>query len=139
MLVRTATANRKPLYRQIASQLLGKCHIPLSETDHERGHGRDITWTLRANEATEHVKENWRGASWMAEVIASGTRDGKPFKATHRFITSLRTTSEALLRQVRERWSIESWHSIRDTQLHEDDHRYRGNSVGVMAACAPQR
>lgn len=35
---------------------------------------------------------------------------------------------------MRERWSIESWHSIRDTQLHEDDHRYRGNGAGVMAA-----
>ena len=50
------------------------------------------------------------------------------------YITSLRTTPEALLRLVRERWSIESWHWIRDTQLHEDDHRYRGNGAGVMAA-----
>jgi len=55
-------------------------------------------------------------------------------QATHRFITSLRTTPDALLRLVRERWSIESWHWIRDTQLHEDDHRYRGNGAGVMAA-----
>jgi hypothetical protein len=29
-------------------------------------------------------KENWHGASWIAEVIATGTRDSKPFKATHR-------------------------------------------------------
>ncbi len=50
------------------------------------------------------------------------------------YITSLRTTPEALLRLVRERWSVESWHWIRDTQLHEDDHRYRGNGAGVMAA-----
>ena len=35
---------------------------------------------------------------------------------------------------MRERWSIESWHWIRDTQLHEDDHRYSGNGAGVMAA-----
>jgi hypothetical protein len=74
-------------------------------------------------------------------VIATGIRDGKPFKATHRYglrptastITSLRTTPEALLRLVRERWS-ESWHWIRDTQLHEVEHRYRGNGAGVMAA-----
>jgi hypothetical protein len=39
-----------------------------------------------------------------------------------------------LLRLVRERWSLESWHWIRDTQLREDDHRYRGNGAGVMAA-----
>jgi hypothetical protein len=34
---------------------------------------------------------------------------------------------------VRDRWSIEGWHWIRDTQLHEDAHRYRGNGAGVMA------
>ena len=67
------------------------------------------------------------------EVTASGTRDGKAFHATHLFLTSLRTTPEALLQMVRDRWSIEAWHWIRDTQLHEDRHRYRGNGAGVMA------
>ena len=40
-----------------------------------------------------------------------------------------------------ERWSkrfaaarsYEGWHWIRDTQLHEDAQRYRGNGAGVMA------
>ena len=127
-------ANQKTLYRQIADQLLGKRKIPFMATDHEIGHGRDIRWTLSAKDAPEHIKANWHGTSWIAEVIATGTRGDKPFKAVHRFITSLRTTPEALLRLVRERWSIESWHWIRDTQLHEDDHRYRGNGAGVMAA-----
>ena len=101
--------------------------------DHEIGHGRDIHWTLRSKEAPGHIKANWHGTSWIAEVIATGIRDGKPFKATHRSITSLRTTPDALLRLVRESWSLESWHWIRDTQLREDDHRYRGNGAGVMA------
>ena len=76
------------------------------------------------------------------EVSTTGSRDGKPFQATHlscfmqrtsRCDTSLRTTPEALLQLVRERWSIEGWHWIRDTQLHENPHRYRGNSAGAMA------
>jgi hypothetical protein len=76
------------------------------------------------------------------EVAADRIRDGKPFQATHlaffiqrtsRCDTSLRTTPEALLKLVRDRWSIEGWHWIRDTQLHEDGHRYRGNGAGVMA------
>ncbi|MCP9772602.1 transposase [Synechococcus sp. Tobar12-5m-g] len=67
------------------------------------------------------------------EVIASGTRDDKPFSATHVFLSSLRATPEALLQPVRDRWSIESWHWIRDTQLHEDAHRYRGNGAGALA------
>jgi hypothetical protein len=60
-------------------------------TDHEVGHGRDIRWTLRAKEAPGHIKANWQGTSWIAEVIATGTRDGKPFTATHRY--GLRPTS----------------------------------------------
>jgi len=29
--------------------------------------------------------------------------------------------------------NIESWHWIRDTQLHEDKDRYRGNGAAVLA------
>jgi hypothetical protein len=54
-------------------------------------------------------------------------------RRTSRCDTSLCTTPEALLQQVRDRWSIECWHWIRDTQLHEDANRYRGNGAGTMA------
>jgi hypothetical protein len=78
----------------------------------------------------------------MVEVTASGSRDGKPFQAQHlnwfirrtsRCNTSLRTTPLALLQLVRNRWSMEGWHWIRDTQLHKDAHRYQGNGAGAMA------
>ena len=75
------------------------------------------------------------------EVAATGSRDGKPFQAANFFLTSLRTTPEALMKLGLERsskWfaaarSYEGWHWIRDTQLHEDVHRYRGNGAGAMA------
>lgn len=126
-------ANQKTLHRQIRSQFQGKRQIPFEAGDHEKSHGRDITWKLRAKQAPEHITEAWIGTSWIVEVNATGSRDGKPFQATHHFLTSLRTTPEALLQLVRDRWSIESWHWIRDTQLHEDAHRYRGNGAGAMA------
>ncbi len=103
-------------------------------TDHEKSHGREISWTLRAKQAPEHISQAWSGTSWIVEVVAEGTRDGKPFRATHLFLTSLRTTPKALLKLVRDRWSIEGWHWIRDTQLQEDAHRYRGNGAGAMAS-----
>ena len=103
-------------------------------TDQEISHGRDITWALRAKEAPQHIRESWVGTSWIVEMTATGTREGKPFQAQHLFLTSVRTTPEALLQLVRDRWSIECWHWIRDTQLHEDSHRYRGNGAGVMAS-----
>ena len=110
------------MHRQIRSQFQGKRQIPFVATDHEVNYGRDI--------------------SWIVEVAADGIRDGKPFKATHlalfiqrtsRCDTSLRTTPEALIKLVRDRWSIEGWQWIRDTQHHEDAHRYRGSGAGVMA------
>lgn len=67
------------------------------------------------------------------EVIASGRRDDKPFQATHLFLTRLRISPEALQPQVRDRWSLEGWPWIGDTQLHEDGHRYRGNGAGALA------
>ena len=54
--------------------------------------------------------------------------------ATHLFLTSLRTTPEALLQLVLGRWSIEGWHWIRDTQLHEVSQRYRGNGAGALGS-----
>lgn len=129
----TVKANQKTLCRQIRSQFQGKRRIPFVATDHEISHGRDIAWSLRAKEAPDHIREAWIGTSWIVEVSATGRRDGKPFQAMHLFLTSLRTTPEALLQQVRARWSIESWHWIRDTQLQEDAHRYRGNGAGAMA------
>jgi hypothetical protein len=103
-------ANQKILHRQIRNQFQGKRHIPFVAMDQEKSHGRDITWKLRARQAPEPIKETWTGTSWIIEVSASGSRDDMPFQATHHFLTSLRTTPEALLQLVRDRWSIESWH-----------------------------
>ena len=84
----TVKANQPSLYRQISDQLLGNRKIPLRASDHGIGHGRDIAWDLRAKKAPDHIKANWHGTSWIVEVIATGTLDGKPFKATHSFVTS---------------------------------------------------
>ena len=53
----TVKANQKTLHRQIQSQFQAKHHIPFVATDHEIGHGRNITWTLRAKPAPEHIRE----------------------------------------------------------------------------------
>jgi hypothetical protein len=50
----------------------------------------------------------------------------------------LRTGAEALLRAIRQRWSIEnSWHWVRDVPLKEDAHRYREfNGAQILATLA---
>ncbi len=69
----------------------------------------------------------------IIEMSADGSRDGKPFRATHLFLTSLHTTPEAMPHLVRDSWRIESWYWIRDTQPHEVAHRCRGYGAAVMA------
>ena len=66
------------MHRQIRSQFQGKRRIPFIATDHEISHGRDITWTLRARQAPDHIREAWIGTSWIVEMTANGSRDGKP-------------------------------------------------------------
>ena len=64
-------------------------------------------------------------------LTTTTTRKGSRGTACHLFITSIRTSPQALLRLIRQRWSIENeWHWARDTQLGEDDHRY-ANRIGV--------
>ena len=71
------------MHRQIASQFQGKRTIPFVATDQEISHGRGITLTLRAKEALQHILESWVGTSWILEMTATGTRDGRPFQAQH--------------------------------------------------------
>jgi predicted transposase YbfD/YdcC len=127
----TVKGNQKTLHRQIRSQFLGKRQIPHTAMDHEKRHGRDTTWNLRAKEAPDHIKANWPGCSWIVEVISTVNRKSKRVEQAHYFLTSLRTAPKALLRLVRQRWSIENeWHWVRDVQLGEDAHRY-ANRVGA--------
>jgi hypothetical protein len=97
--------------------------------------GRDITWTLRAMPAPEWVVEQWPGSATIIAVRSYGFREGKPTDETRYYVTSLRAGAKALLRHVRQRWSIEnSWHWVRDVPLREDAHRYReDNGVQILA------
>ena len=128
----TVKSNQKTLYRQIGYQFEGKRRIPFTATHVETRHGRETRWNLRAKEAPEHIKANWPGMAWIVQLITTTrTRKGPRAVACHRFISTLRTTPEALLRLIRQRWSIENeWHWARDTQLGEDAHRY-ANRTGA--------
>ena len=133
----TVKANQRTLHRQISEQFLYSRKIPFTAMVSEHGHGRDTTWTLRAKQAPDFITEAWPGSSWIVELVVSGKRDGKPSLQRHLLLTSLRTTPKALLQLVRDRWCIESWHWLRDTQLHEDDHRYGGPVQRCWPRCAP--
>lgn len=129
-------ANQQTLYRQIGCQFEGKRKIPHAATAHEKKHGRDTVWDLRAKEAPDHIKANWPGSAWIVEVITDTvTRSGKRSIRRHLFLTSLRTSPDALLRLIRQRWSIENkWHWARDAQLGEDAHLYTNRTGAPVFA-----
>ena len=109
--------------------------IPWRTTKREIKRGRDITWTLRAMPAPEWVMEQWPGSATIIAVRTHGTREGKPQDETRYYVSSLRTGAKAMLKAIRQRWSIEnSWHWVRDVPLREDAHRYREyNGVQILA------
>ncbi len=55
----------------------------------------------------------WQPSIPLADGLVRTTdiRSGKPIDETRFYVTSLRTSAKALLRHVRDRWSIENcWH-----------------------------
>jgi predicted transposase YbfD/YdcC len=64
-------------------------------------------------------------------MVTTTTRSSITTTRRHLFLTSIRITPDALLRLIRQRWSIENeWHWARDAQLSEDAHRY-ANRIGA--------
>ena len=126
---------RRNGFRLIRDRLTYRRKVPWQTSHHEAGHGRNIVWTLRAMPAPDWVIEQWPGSAMIIAVRSQGVRDGRPVDETRYYVTSLRTSAKALLRQVRNRWSIEnSWHWVRDVALREDAHRYReANGVQIVA------
>ncbi|WP_255024459.1 ISAs1 family transposase [Cyanobium sp. T1G-Tous] len=122
-------------FRLIRDRLTYARRIPWRTSKREIKRGRDITWNLRAMPAPEWVMEQWPGSSTIIAVRSHGTREGKPQDETPYYVSSLRTGAKALLKAIRQRWSIEnSWHWVRDVPLREDTPRYReDNGVQILA------
>ena len=82
----------------MSSQFEGKRHIPFTATAEEKRHGRDTRWELRAKEAPDHIKEAWPGSAWIVELFTTKTTRKGTSSVRDLFITTIRTTPEALLR-----------------------------------------
>jgi predicted transposase YbfD/YdcC len=126
---------RRKGFRLIRDRLTYGRRIPWRTSKREIKRGRDITWDLRAVPAPEWVMEQWPGSATIIAVRSHGTREGKPQDETRYYVSSLRTSAKAMLKAIRQRWSIEaSWHWVRDVPLREDAHRYReDNGVQILA------
>ena len=126
---------RRKGFRLIRDRLTYSRRIPWRTSKREIKRGRDVTWELRAMPAPDWVIEQWPGSATIIAVRSHGIREGKPQDETRYYVSSLRTGAKALLKAIRQRWSIEnSWHWVRDVPLKEDAHRYREeNGVQILA------
>lgn len=76
--------------------------------------------------APEWVMEQWPGSETIISEHSLGIRECKPQNETSYYFSSLRTGAKALIKVIRQRWSIEnSLHLVWDVLLREDAHRYR--------------
>jgi len=78
----------------------GKRHTLFTATDEEKRHGRDTRCELRAKEAPAHFKQAWPGSAWIVELFTTNTTQKGTSSVRHLFITTIRTTPEALLRLI---------------------------------------
>ena len=90
----------------IRDRLTDGRQIPWRTRKRDIKRGRDITWDLRAMPAPEWVMEQWPGSAMIIAVRSHGTREGKLQNETRDEVTSLHMDAKALLRAVRQRWSI---------------------------------
>lgn len=127
--------SRRRGFRLIRDRLTYARRVPWSLSNREVKRGRDTTWELRAMPAPDWVMEQWPGSATIIAVRSHGIREGKPQDETRYYVTSLRNGAKALLRAIRQRWSIEnSWHWVWDVPLREDAHRYlEANGVQILA------
>jgi hypothetical protein len=66
--------NQPRLHRQIKDQFRFRRQFPVEISQSESGHDRSVTWTLRAMEATDVIRESWPESSWIIELHSTGSR-----------------------------------------------------------------
>ena len=96
--------------------------VPAASVTRERGHGRTGTRTLKAAHVS-HLDFPWARQAikitrWRQEIATGKTTRETVYAITS--LTSAGATAADLARLVREQWSIEAHHHVRDVSFGED-------------------
>ena len=104
--------------------------VPAGSVTRERGHGRAETRTIKAAHVSgldfPHARQAVKITRWRQE-IATGRVSGETVYAVTSLISTDATAGD-LARLVREQWSIEAHHHIRDLTFREDSSASRTGS-----------
>ena len=104
--------------------------VPAGSTTRERGHGRTETRTLKAVHVSfldfPHARQAIKITRRRQDTATGRTTRQTVYAVTT--LTSAHATTPDLARLVREHWSIEAHHHIRDTTFSEDTSASRTGS-----------
>jgi predicted transposase YbfD/YdcC len=104
--------------------------VPAGSVTRERGHGRTETRTLKAAHVSfldfPHACQAIKITRWRKDTATGRTTRQTVYAVTT--LTSAHATAADLARLVREHWSIEAHHHIRDTTFSEDTSASRTGS-----------
>ena len=96
--------------------------VPAGDSARETGHGRLETRTLKAAHVSRldfpHARQAIKITRWRKDTATGKTSRQTAYAVTS--LTSAQATPQDLARLVREHWSIEAHHHVRDVTFHED-------------------
>ena len=112
--------NQPLLHAQVSA--LPWPQVPAGSTTRETGHGRAETRTLKAAHVSgldfPHARQAIKITRWRRDTTTGRTSRQAVYAVTS--LTSAEATTGDLARLVREQWSIEAHHHIRDLTFSED-------------------
>jgi predicted transposase YbfD/YdcC len=110
--------------------------VPVGGCARERGHGRAETRTVKAAHVSRldfpHARQAIKITRWRQDTATGRTSRQTVYAVTS--LTSAHATAQDLGRLVREHWSIEAHHHVRDVSFSEDSATSRTGSGPVNLA-----
>jgi predicted transposase YbfD/YdcC len=130
--------NRRALFDALDALPWGQ--VPVAHTATDKGHGRITTRTIQVLPAPDDLPFPHVSQVFLIERYVTGLR-GEPISAVAALGVASPAPGQAgpadLARYVRQQWSIESLHWIRDTLYQEDKSRVRTRSGPRIMAALP--
>jgi predicted transposase YbfD/YdcC len=130
--------NRRALFDALDALPWGQ--VPIAHTGTDKGHGRITTRTIQVLPAPDDLPFPHVSQVFLIERYVTGLR-GEPISAVAALGVASPAPGQAgpadLARYVRQQWSIESLHWIRDTLYQEDKSRVRTRSGPRIMAALP--
>jgi predicted transposase YbfD/YdcC len=131
--------NHVKLYHEVQRAFqhddFGYFTIDAAKTD-EKGHGREEVRICRVIKEVSKIKggEEWPGLASVIEVQRYVTEKGERSESISYYISSSEQSAEAMLKNIRAHWKIESMHWVLDVAFNEDGSGIRkGNAAANMA------